>query len=108
MSIIVTKSNDNVVIYKNAQQYVRIRLVEGHRAVRGGPSPPGGDGQHTAIMNQYDVIVLAPQVRSYYEDMKADTDRLGIKLLAPRGQEYIKLTRDPEGAIKWLRQNMAE
>ncbi len=59
-------------------------------------------------MNQYDVIVLAPQVRSYYEDMKADTDRLGIKLLAPRGQEYIKLTRDPEGAIKWLRQNMAE
>ena len=40
--------------------------------------------------------------------MKADTDRLGIKLLAPRGQEYIKLTRDPEGAIKWLRQNMAE
>lgn len=71
-------------------------------------SAAGAYGQHTAIMNQYDVIVLAPQVRSYYEDMKADTDRLGIKLLAPRGQEYIKLTRDPEGAIKWLRQNMAE
>lgn len=70
-------------------------------------SAAGAYGQHTAIMNQYDVIVLAPQVRSYYEDMKADTDRLGIKLLAPRGQEYIKLTRDPEGAIKWLRQNMA-
>jgi PTS system lactose-specific IIC component len=71
-------------------------------------SAAGAYGQHTAIMNQYDVIVLAPQVRSYYEDMKADTDRLGIKLLAPRGKEYIKLTRDPEGAIKWLRQNMAE
>ncbi len=71
-------------------------------------SAAGAYGQHTAIMNQYDVIVLAPQVRSYYEDMKADTDRMGIKLLAPRGQEYIKLTRDPEGAIKWLRQNMAE
>ena len=71
-------------------------------------SAAGAYGQHTAIMNQYDVIVLAPQVRSYYEDMKADTDRLGIKLLAPRGHEYIKLTRDPEGAIKWLRQNMAE
>lgn len=71
-------------------------------------SAAGAYGQHTAIMNQYDVIVLAPQVRSYYEDMKADTDRLGIKLLAPRGQEYINLTRDPEGAIKWLRQNMAE
>lgn len=69
-------------------------------------SSAGAYGQHTAIMNQYDVIVLAPQVRSYYNDMKADTDRLGIKLLAPRGKEYIDLTRDPTGAIKWLRENL--
>ena len=69
-------------------------------------SSAGAYGQYTAIMDQYDVIVLAPQVRSYYNDMKADTDRLGIKLLAPRGKEYIDLTRDPAGAIKWLRENL--
>lgn len=69
-------------------------------------SSAGAYGQHTAIMDQYVVIVLAPQVRSYYNDMKADTDRLGIKLLAPRGKEYIDLTRDPTGAIKWLRENL--
>lgn len=69
-------------------------------------SSAGAYGQHTAIMDQYDVIVLAPQVRSYYNDMKADTDRLGIKLLAPRGKEYIDLTRDPAGAIRWLRENL--
>lgn len=69
-------------------------------------SSAGAYGQHTAIMDQYDVIVLAPQVRSYYNDMKADTDRLGIKLLAPRGKEYIDLTRDPAGAIKWLREKL--
>ena len=69
-------------------------------------SSAGAYGQHTAIMGQYDVIVLAPQVRSYYNDMKADTDRLGIKLRAPRGKEYIDLTRDPAGAIKWLRENL--
>jgi len=69
-------------------------------------SSAGAYGQHTAIMDQYDVIVLAPQVRSYYNDMKADTDRLGIKLLAPRGKEYIDLTRDPAVAIKWLRENL--
>ena len=69
-------------------------------------SSAGAYGQHTAIMDQYDVIVLAPQVRSYYNDMKADTDRLGIKLLASRGKEYIDLTRDPAGAIKWLRENL--
>lgn len=70
-------------------------------------SSAGAYGQHTAIMDQYDVIVLAPQVRSYYDDMKADTDRLGIKLLAPRGKEYIELTRDPQGAIKWLKDNLS-
>lgn len=69
-------------------------------------SSAGAYGQHTAIMDQYDVIVLAPQVRSYYNDMKANTDRLGIKLLAPRGKEYIDLTRDPAGAIKWVRENL--
>ena len=69
-------------------------------------SSAGAYGQHTAIMDRYDVIVLAPQVRSYYNDMKADTDRLGIKLLAPRGKEYIDLTRRPAGAIKWLRENL--
>lgn len=71
-------------------------------------SSAGAYGQHTAIMDQYDVIVLAPQVRTYYDDIKVDTDRLGIKLLSPRGQEYIALTRDPEGAVKWLRDNVSE
>ena len=41
-------------------------------------------------MDQYDVIVLAPQVRSYYNDMKADTDRLGIKPVS-----YTHLVHDP-------------
>ncbi|WP_322150908.1 hypothetical protein [Paratractidigestivibacter sp.] len=71
-------------------------------------SSAGAYGQHTAIMDQYDVIVLAPQVRTYYDDIKVDTDRLGIKLLSPRGQEYIALTRDPEGAVKWLRENVSK
>ncbi len=56
-------------------------------------------------MDQYDVIAFAPQARSYYDDMKVDTDRLGIKLLAPRDKENNDLTRDPAGAIKWLREN---
>ena len=56
-------------------------------------------------MDHYDVIVFAPQARSYYDDMKVDTDRRGIKLLAPRDKENIDLTRDPAGAIKWLREN---
>lgn len=56
-------------------------------------------------MDQYDVIVFAPQARSYYDDMKVDTDRRGFKLLAPRDKDNIDLTRDPAGVIKWLREN---
>lgn len=53
-------------------------------------------------MSDYDVIVLAPQVNSYYDDIKKDTDNLGIKLLATKGAEYIALTRDPEKAIEYI------
>lgn len=62
----------------------------------------GAYGSHYEIMSDYDVIVLAPQVNSYYEDIKQDTDRLGIKLLATKGAEYIALTRDPEKAVAYI------
>ena len=39
---------------------------------------------------------------SYYEDIKKDTDKLGIKLVATKGAEYIKLTRDPKGAVQFV------
>ncbi|MDK6810707.1 PTS lactose transporter subunit IIBC, partial [Ligilactobacillus agilis] len=53
----------------------------------------GAYGAHYEIMANYDVVILAPQVRSFYSDMKADTDKLGIKLLATKGAEYIEMTR---------------
>ena len=40
--------------------------------------PAGAYGSHYEIMSDFDAIVLAPQVASYYEDIKSDTDRLGI------------------------------
>ena len=66
----------------------------------------GAYGSHYAILPEYNVVVLAPQVRTYYDDMKLDTDKLGITLLSPRGKEYIDLTNDPEGAVAWLLANV--
>ena len=63
-------------------------------------------GSHYAIMDQYNVIVLPPQVRTYYNEMKADTDRLGITLLSPKGKQYIDLTKDPKGAVAWIEENL--
>ncbi|WP_429966356.1 lactose/cellobiose PTS transporter subunit IIB [Enterococcus sp. DIV2381] len=62
----------------------------------------GAYGSHYEMMADFDMIVLAPQVQSYYEDIKEDTDRLGIKLIATKGAEYIGLTRDPEKAVRFV------
>lgn len=62
----------------------------------------GAYGAHYEIMANYDVVILAPQVRSFYSDMKANTDKLGIKLLATKGAEYIEMTRNPKQAVKFL------
>lgn len=69
-------------------------------------SAAGSYGAHYDIMNNYDVIVLAPQVNSYYDDIKADTDKLGIKLIATKGAQYINLTRDPKGAVAFVLDNL--
>lgn len=62
----------------------------------------GAYGSHYDIMPQFDVVVLAPQVSTYYDDIKIDTDKLGIKLVSTDGPTYISLTRDPAGAVKFI------
>lgn len=65
-------------------------------------SSGGTYGGHNDIMNDYDLIVLAPQVASNYEDIKKDTDRLGVKLVKTEGGEYISLTNNPKGAVDFV------
>ncbi len=64
----------------------------------------GGYGAHMDIMKDYQLIILAPQVASNFEDIKQDTDRLGIKLAKTEGAQYIKLTRDGEAALEFVKQ----
>ncbi|HHU6750216.1 TPA: lactose-specific PTS transporter subunit EIIC [Staphylococcus pseudintermedius] len=59
-------------------------------------------GAHMDIMKDFDLIILAPQVASNYQDIKEDTDRLGIKLAKTQGVEYINLTRDGQAALKFV------
>lgn len=59
-------------------------------------------GVHHDMLKDYDMVVLAPQVASNYEDIKKDTDRLGVALVKTSGMEYIKLTQDPEGSIRFV------
>ena len=66
----------------------------------------GSYGAHREILPQYQLVILAPQVASNYDDMKAETDRLGIRLARTEGGQYIRLTRDGKGALDFVRENM--
>ncbi|MBE6128781.1 MAG: PTS lactose transporter subunit IIBC [Erysipelotrichaceae bacterium] len=67
----------------------------------------GSYGAHREILPQYQLVILAPQVASNYEDMKAETDKLGIRLAKTEGGQYIRLTRDGQGALDFVRQQMS-
>ena len=62
----------------------------------------GGYGAHREILPEFDLVILAPQVASNFEDMKAETDKLGIKLAKTEGAQYISLTRDGKGALDFV------
>lgn len=64
----------------------------------------GGYGAHREMLPEFDLVILAPQVASNFDDMKAETDKLGIKLVKTEGAQYIKLTRDGQGALAFVQQ----
>ena len=64
----------------------------------------GSYGAHREMLPEFDLVILAPQVASNFDDMKAETDKLGIKLAKTEGAQYIKLTRDGQGALAFVQQ----
>ena len=68
----------------------------------------GGYGAHREMLPEFDLVILAPQVASNFEDMKAETDKLGIKLAKTEGGQYIKLTRDGKGALAFVQAQFEE
>lgn len=62
----------------------------------------GAYGAHMDILKDYDMVILAPQVASNYEDIKIDTDKVGVQLISTGGKEYIDLTRDSKKALQFV------
>ena len=71
-------------------------------------SAAGSYGAHNDILKDFNLVILAPQVASNYEDIKKDTDKLGIKLVKTQGVEYIKLTRNPKDALEFVLKQFSE
>jgi len=58
-------------------------------------------GQHKEKINDFDLIVLAPQMASMYDELKHDCDAEGTKSATTSGKEYVELTRNPEAALNF-------
>ncbi|MCU9534029.1 lactose-specific PTS transporter subunit EIIC [Streptococcus sp. CSL10205-OR2] len=67
----------------------------------------GSYGAHREMLPEYQLVILAPQVASNYEDIKKETDKLGIKLAKTEGAQYIKLTRDGQAALDFVQAQLA-
>ena len=63
-------------------------------------------GQHKDCITDYDLIVLAPQMASMYDELKHDCDEKGVPSATCSGKEYVGLTRDPAGALKFALDHM--
>ena len=64
-------------------------------------------GQHKDIITDFDLIVLAPQMASMYDELKSDCEAKGVKSATTSGQEYVGLTRDPDKALDFALALMA-
>lgn len=64
-------------------------------------------GQHKDIITDFDLIILAPQMASMYDELKHDCDAKGVKSATTSGREYVGLTREPEKALDFALACMA-
>lgn len=64
-------------------------------------------GQHKDCITDYDLIVLAPQMASMFDELKHDCDEKGVPAATCSGKEYVGLTRDPAGALEFALAHIA-
>lgn len=58
-------------------------------------------GQHKEIISDFDLIILAPQMASMYNELQKDCEAKGTKSATTSGVQYVKLTRDSDGALRF-------
>jgi PTS system lactose-specific IIC component len=63
-------------------------------------------GNHVDMMKDFDLVILAPQAASYFDDLKADCDRMGLACCVTRGKQYIDLTRDGEASLRFVAEQL--
>lgn len=65
-------------------------------------------GQHKEQITDFDLIVLAPQMGSMFDELKHDCDEKSVKAVTTSGAEYVGLTRNPGKALDFALKLMNE
>ncbi|WP_164505123.1 lactose-specific PTS transporter subunit EIIC [Companilactobacillus hulinensis] len=60
-------------------------------------------GQDMNMIQDMDLVILAPQMESMKGNVQKITDKYGVKLATTSGKEYIALTRDADMALKFVK-----
>lgn len=64
-------------------------------------------GQHKDLINDFDLIVLAPQMASMLKELQDDTEGKGTKAVSTTGAEYVALAKAPDQAINFVFESLA-
>lgn len=63
-------------------------------------------GQHKAVISEFDLIILAPQMASMLGELEQDSASSDTNAVSTSGAEYVALCRDPKGALAFAMKHM--
>lgn len=63
-------------------------------------------GQHKECIQDFNLIILAPQMSSMLSELENDTKNYNTKAISTSGAEYIQLTRNPNNAVNFVLTNI--
>ena len=59
-------------------------------------------GQHKDLINEFDLIVLAPQMASMFKELEEDVKNYKTKAVSTSGAEYVALAKAPNQAVDFV------
>lgn len=59
-------------------------------------------GQHMDVIDDMDLIILAPQMDSMKDNLQEVADKVGAKLVTTTGRQYIELTQNKDKAFNFV------
>lgn len=64
-------------------------------------------GQDMDLIQDMDLVILAPQMDSMKNNLKKITDKYGVKMVSTSGKQYIELTRDGDKALAFVSEQLS-